>query len=233
MGELPGIVTAPVGHRADLLRSYALVYLEEELRRESLVKDWATFARFLRLAATESGQMLNYARIAKDAGISQPTVKSHYQLLEDMFLGFRVPGYSGSPRKNLLSTERFCFFDLGVRHAAAGLEAVPSTVQANPGPLFEQWVGIELWKRLGYLGQGRLHYLRARSGIEIDFILEYERKRIPIEVKWTQSPDRQDARHLISFLDELGPEARGYLICRCPRPVQLHERVLALPWQSL
>lgn len=44
-GELPGMVTAAHAQRADLLRAYTLVYLEEELRREALVKDWPAFAR--------------------------------------------------------------------------------------------------------------------------------------------------------------------------------------------
>lgn len=83
-GELPGVATAPPERRADVLKAYCLVYLEEELRRESLIKDWAAFSRFLALAASESGRIINCAKISKDAGVSQPTVKSYYQLLEDM-----------------------------------------------------------------------------------------------------------------------------------------------------
>ena len=158
-GELPGVAVAAPRDRAELLRAYCLVYLEEELRREALIKDWAAFSRFLRLAAAEAGQMLNYAKIAKEAGVSLPTVKNYYQLLEDMFIAFRVPAFSGSPRKSLLSTERCYFFDLGVRHSAAELPLEATTIRANPGPIFEQWVGIELWKRVQYLGAGTLRYL--------------------------------------------------------------------------
>ena len=140
-GELPGVTTAPPERRGDLLKAYSLVHLAEELRREALIKDWVAFARFLQLAAVEAGQILNYAKISKDAGVSQPTVKSYYQLLEDMFLAFRLPAFSRSSRKNLLSTDRFFFFDLGLRHAAAELPLTPATVLANPGPVFEQWVG--------------------------------------------------------------------------------------------
>ena len=147
-GELPGIVAAREADRPDLLRTYALVHLEEEIRREALVRDWGAFVRFLALAAAESGSVVNFASISQEAGISQPTVKSYYQLLEDMFVGFSVPAFSKSPRKNLLSTARFFFFDLGVRHAAAGLRPSRNVARANPGPYFEQWVGAELWKRL-------------------------------------------------------------------------------------
>lgn len=230
-GSLPGIVAADPQDRAELLKAYAFVHLQEEIRREALVKDWGAFARFLQLAAAESGRILNYAGISQEAGISQPTVKSHYQLLEDMFVGFTVPAFSKSPRKNLLSTPKFLLFDLGVRHAAAGLEASPEIVKADPGPLFEQWVGVELWKRLQYLGQGVLYHQRSKDGAEVDFIVQRDESLIPVEVKWTERPKRSDARHLLTFLDEHPKEAPfGYIICRCPRPLQLHDRVTALPW---
>ena len=233
-GELPGIVSLEESFRAELLRSYCLVYLAEELRREALVRDWAAFSRFLRLAALESGQVVNYAHIAQQSGVSQPTVKNHYELLEDMFVGFRVPAFSGSARKGLLSTPRFYFFDLGVRHAAAGLAPSRDTALADPGPLFEQWVGLELWKRLQYQQDGQLSYLRSKHGAEIDFIVEKGGVVIPIEVKWTDRPSLSDARHLLPFLQEQGPKApHGYIICRCAHPMQLHPRITALPWFCL
>lgn len=233
-GELPAIVAATAAHRPEILRAYCLVYLEEELRREALVKDWAAFARFLQLAAAESGQMLNYAKISKDARVTVPTVKNYYQLIEDMFMGFRVTAFSGSPRKSLLSTERFFFFDVGVRHAAAELPLETATVRANPGPVFEQWVGIELWKRLKYLGAGKLHYLRTKAGAEVDFIIEQKNRFTPVEVKWTDNPTPSDARHLLTFLGEHPEQARhGYIVCRCTAPLRLHDNVTALPWFCL
>lgn len=233
-GALPGIVAADPQDRAGLLKAYSFVHLEEEIRREAMVKNWGAFVRFLHLAAAESGQILNYAAISQETGISQPTVKAYYQLLEDMFIGFSVTAYSRSPRKNLLSTPKFLFFDLGIRHAAAGLEASPDVVKAHPGPLLEQWVGIELWKRLQYLGQGTLYHQRTKDGAEVDFIIEQKGRLTPIEVKWTENPTLNDARHMLTFLNEKPREAKqGYVICRCPRPLQLHDKVTALPWSCL
>ncbi len=230
-GELPGVATAARGLRADLLRAYTLAYLEEELRREALVKDWPAFARFLQLAAAEAGQMINYAALSREAGVSLPTVKTYYQLLEDMFIGFRVTAFSGSPRKSLLSTERFFFFDVGVRNAAAELPLEAAAVRANPGPIFEQWVGIEIWKRLQYLGGGKLHYLRSKAGAEVDFIIARGGRLTPIEVKWTERPTLADARHLSTFLVEHRRHARhGYVVCRCDVPLALSDQVTALPW---
>ena len=233
-GALPGIVAGEERDRPELLRAFTALHLEEEIRRESLVKDWGTFLRFLRFAAHESGRILNYAGISQETGISQPTVKSYYQLLEDMFVGFRIPVYSKSPRKNLLSTPKFFFFDLGVRHAAADLNPSPEMMKANLGSYLEQWVGIELWKRLQYLGNGQLHYQRTRDGAEVDFIVEQDDILTPIEVKSTENPSLRDARHLLNFM-ELHPKQvrRAYVICRCPRPMEIHDKVTALPWFCL
>ena len=233
-GALPGVVTAAEDERADLLRTYATAFLEEDIRREALVKDYGAFLRFLQLAAQESGRVVNFSAISRDAGVSIPTIKSHYQLLEDMFVGFAVPGFSGSPRRNLLSTPRFFFFDLGIRNAAAGLMPGLDTARAQAGSLFEQWVGLELWKRLRYQRQGRLHYLRTADGAEVDFIVETADRLIPIEVKWTDRPSPSDARHLTVFLREHPDKAtRGWVVCRCPRPEALTDQVTAIPWWML
>ena len=83
-----------------------------------------------------------------------------------------------------------------------------NTAQAHPGPLFEQWIGIGLWKRLQYLRSGQLHYLRTKAGAEVDFIIERGGRFTPIKVKWTENPTLSDARHLRIFLEEHQKKAR-------------------------
>ncbi len=228
---MPGIAAARPEDRPDLLRSYATIYLEEEIRREGLVKDWGAFVRFLELAAAESGGILNYSSLSKESGVSVATIKSYYRLLEDMFIGFSVPAFSGGTRKYLLSTPKFYFFDNGVRNASAGFEIGPSIVRSQSGPLFEHWVGQELWKRLGYLNRGRLFHYRTKGGAEIDFVLEKDRQYIPVEVKWTKHPTGSDARHVESFLQDMGKKATsGFIICRCEKPMQLTDHVKAVPY---
>ncbi len=232
-GELPGIVLLGKEDRKNILRSFVAVHLEEEVRREALVKDWGAFVNFLRLAASESGQIVNYAAISREAGLSQPTVKSYYQLLEDMFIGFHIPAYSKSPRKNLLSTPRFLFFDVGIMHSASGIIPDVNVVKADPGRYFEQWVGIEIWKRLQYRGDGQLHHFRTKDGAEVDFVVTFGNNIVPVEVKWKTNPSLKDVPHLISFIKENRKVKTGYVVCRCPRPARLSNSVVALPWQCL
>ena len=207
--------------------------LLQHLLAPSLSYNLADPAEHARLAAAESGNTLNYSKLSTEIGVSVPTIKSHYQILEDMFVGFSVRAFSGSVRKNLLSTPRFLFFDVGVRHAAAGITPGPDAVAADPGNIFEQWIGAELYRRLAYLKHGTLSYLRTKSGAEIDYIVELEDRLLPIEVKWTAHPTPKDARHLTTFIEEQSRAEEGFIICRCPRPQKMSKHVTAIPWHML
>ena len=232
-GDLPGVVLLGDEDWPGVLRSYVTVHLEEEIRREALVKDWGAFVNFLRLAAREAGRVTNFAAISRDVGLSQPTVKSYYQLLEDMFIGFPVPVFSKSPRKSLLSTPRFQFVDLGIQHAACGLSPSRDVVRADPGRYFECWVGIEIWKRLQYAGEGRLSYFRTKDGAEVDYVVEMPDRTVAVEAKWTSRPSLRDVPGLVSFLGDHPHVSVGYVVCRCPRPLRLSPSIVAVPWQQL
>ena len=68
----------------------------------------------------------------------------------------------------------------------------------------------------------------------MDFIVTRGKRLLPIEVKWTENPSRQDARHRLAFLGEHPKQApHGYVVCRCRHPLRLHDKVTALPWFHL
>jgi predicted AAA+ superfamily ATPase len=235
LGSLPGVRGEKTSSAQATLDAYVANYLEEEVRREALVRDLGPFTVFLRLAAMESGQMMNLAKLSQESGVPASTLKTYYQVLVDTFLGWWLPGYSGSSRKRLLTTPRFCFFDIGVRNAAAGLPAQRSLLDVQGGRLLEHWVGQELAARTSYLGRGhRLSYWRTAHGVEVDFVVETPRSDLPIEVKWTERPRPEDARHVETFLDDHGSRAKkGFVVCRCPARQQLTDRVVAIPWSEL
>ena len=159
------------------------------------------------------------------------TIKSYYQILEDMFVGFTVPAFSGSPHKSALTTPRFFFFDNGVRNAAADIPLVESSVNTDPGYFFEHWVAGQLWRELSYTRAGTLLYYRTSDGAEVDFVVQTNRELIPIEVKWTDHPRQNDTRHLKTFIAEQSSCcARGYLVSRCPYVLDLGNHITAIPW---
>ena len=234
-GSLPGVASEPEARRTATLEAYAEIYLEEEIRREAVVKDLGAFARFLALAALESGGVMNLTGLSQESGVPVATIRNFYQVLVDTFVGYWIPPYGRAGRKEILSTPRFVFFDTGVRNAAAGLPLDRALVKTQAGPLFEQWVVAELFHRAAYAGRGhRVSFWRTRHGAEVDAIIETPGQDIPVEVKWTENPRPTDARHLELFLDTYPLRARrGFVVCRVPRPMKLSDRVTAIPWREL
>lgn len=233
-GSLPGIVSLDGDREKEQdLDSYVTTYLGEEVRAEALVRNLGTFARFLELAAAEAGGIVNLRKLASEIGVAHTTIAAYYQILEDCLITDRIePLTESATRKKLTRSDKYLFFDLGVRRAAAreGVRLLPSRF----GQLFEHFVGLELlrWSRLHGRGT-RIRFWRDPDGPEVDWVVESDGRYVPIEVKWADNPDERDARHLACFLSEYSAASRGIVVCRAPRRMLLGERLVAVPWQSL
>jgi predicted AAA+ superfamily ATPase len=235
-GSLPGIALEPPESRVKTLEAYVEIYLEEEIRREALARDLGSFQRFLELAASESGGIINLSALSQDSGVPAMTLRHYYQILEETFIGYRVPAYAGSGRKRVLTSPKFLFFDTGVRNAAARLDFSTDLLKTDGGRLLEYWVGLELVHRCLYRGRGyQVSFWRTANYAEVDYVVSTPDEVIPVEVKWTESPRETDARHVKQFLaDHAGRRAkRGFVVCRCPAPLQLTETIQAIPWWAI
>lgn len=233
-GSLPGLVTDLLGSGAQAdLRAYVSLYLDEEVRAEALVRQLGPFARFLQLAAMESGKISHFRGLAQELGIAHTTVAGYYQILEDCLIVERIEPLTRSrTRKKLIKSPRYLFFDLGVRRAAA--EEPAQSSPAALGPLFEQWVGLELIRMTRALEPPcTVCFWRDANGVEVDWVLASHDRLTPVEVKWTDLPSAADIRHLKTFLSEHPSAERAWVVCRTPRRMKLGDRILAIPWQEL
>ena len=233
-GSLPGILAVQdLQDRETDLESYVTTYLEEEVRAEAVVRNLGHFARFLELAASESGGIINLRKLSQEIGVSHTTISAYYQILEDCLIAERIePLTQSKTRKKLTKSDKYLFFDLGVRRLAAreGTKLSRDTLDH----LFEQFVGLELLRGAHAKSQTvKIRFWRDPDGPEVDWIINEEGTHTPVEVKWTEKPAASDIRHLEVFLSEYPSAKMGYLVCQAPRKVRLSDKVFALPWQSL
>lgn len=233
-GALPGLVSVKsLQDREVDLESYVTLYLEEEIRAEALVRNLASFARFVELAASESGRISNFRKISQEIGVAHTTIAAYYEILEDCMIAERIdPITKSMTRKKLTRSSKYLFFDLGVRRAAAREGTKPA--REHWGHLFEQFVGLELIRGARLSAHNdRIFFWRDPDGPEIDWVLQREEEFIPIEVKWNTSPDETDIRHLQTFLAEYKNAQTGFIVCQTPRKMKLADRIYALPWQDI
>lgn len=233
-GSLPSIISIEnLSDKETDLESYVINYLEEEVRAEAIVRNVGSFARFLELAASEAGNIINLRKLSQEIGVSHTTIASYYEILEDCLIIERIqPITKSKTRKKLTRSQKYLFFDMGVRRLAAQEGIKPSKEQL--GKLFEQFIGIELIRcsRIS-LKKARIRFWRDPDGPEVDWVIEEEGIYTPIETKWTDSPKDSDIKHLKTFLSEYKNTKEAYLICQTPRRLKLDENIFAIPWQEV
>ena len=76
-GGMPGLLELTETQRREWMRSYILTYIERDLSDLARLDDLAPFRRFIRLAALRSGQLLSYADLSRDAGVSPNTARNY------------------------------------------------------------------------------------------------------------------------------------------------------------
>lgn len=233
-GSLPNIITesSDTDKNKDL-ESYVSTYLEEEIRAEALVRNMGHFSKFLYLAASESGKMINASQLSQAIGVSHSTVAGYFQILQDCLIAERIdPLIESRTRTRLSKASKYIFFDLGIRRLCAEEGAqLPLTTMAH---LFEQFVGLELIRNSRLMEESvKIRYWRDHAGPEVDYVIECNHNYTPIEVKWSEQPTEKDCRHLQIFLNEYTNAKQGYIICRTPKAFLITKNIMALPWQDI
>lgn len=232
-GSLPEILLQKdLQYKELLLTSYVDIYLEEEIRAEALVQNLSSFSKFLTYAAVDAGKQINVSHLSQEIGISRKSIEGYYQILEDCLVVDRIaPITTTTSRRRLTKAPKYLFFDPGIRRIAAG-EGL-KLPQHYYGELFEQFIGIEILKLIKiFAPQAKCYYWRDHKGPEVDFVIEYNRKYLPIEVKWTATPKRRDAKHLLSFMREYDCFLPAYIVCQTPNAMEIEDHVLAVSWKE-
>jgi len=175
------------------LENYVLTYMERDIRSLINVENLRTFENFLKVCASFSGQLLNYASISNAIGISQPTVKKWLSLLETSGVVLLLPPHHKNFSKRLIKSPKLYFLDTGLLCFLLSIRT-PGELPGHPlfGSIFETFAVSELYKRICHIGEiPPLFFWRDKTGNEIDLIVEIDGKLLPVEIKSskTYTPD--------------------------------------------
>jgi predicted AAA+ superfamily ATPase len=153
------------------------------------VGDLVTFQRFVQLCAGRVGQLLNLASLAADCGITAPTAKAWFSVLEASFIAFRLPGYHGNFSKRLIKMPKIHFYDSGLVCWLLGIrEASQLNVHPLRGSIFESWVVSEIVKnRMANAESEGVHFFRDKAGLEADVLVQRRTGFVVAEVKAGQT----------------------------------------------
>lgn len=172
---------------------WRMQYIDGLIRTDILdferIHDFKAIQLILELLRARAGSPVSYQSIAEDVSVSPNTVKKYVQILESLFIIFRVFPHTRNIARSILKTPKIYFFDTGM-------------VNGNEGARFENMVAVSLLKhvyqQVDIKGQpASLNYLRTKDGAEVDFCLTLKNSpEILLEVKRS---DPKPSKALINF----------------------------------
>lgn len=127
------------------------------------IQDIRALKTIFELLRTKIGSPISYQSLAEDVGISPTTVKKYLEILEALYIVFRITPFSKDIARSLLKEPKIYFFDTGL-------------VKGDEGAQLENLAAICLLKhvyaKIDYHAENyALHYLRTKDGQEVDFAL--------------------------------------------------------------
>ncbi|MDP2897085.1 MAG: ATP-binding protein [bacterium] len=235
-GNYPELVAHP---KRDLVlwhSSYVQTYLERDVRTLRNVGDLTQFQSFLRALAARSAQLLNLSELARDLGVAVNTAKTWLSVLEATYQVIVLRPYFANISKRLVKTPKVYFTDVGTLCYLVGLRD-PEHAASGPmgGAIMETAVLSEVFATLTHKGlEPQVYFWRTSAGAEVDFIVDSERKLIPIEVKLSATVRQDMASGIKEFQRDLGDRAApGYVVHPGNVRLPLGPNVTALPITEL
>ena len=210
-----------------LLSAYIGNYLRDEIITEARIRNITSFSRFLEAAAFSNGEMVNYSNIAADCGVSSPTVREYFQIMEDTLTGHFLPSFQKNPKRRVINAPRFYFFDVGIAGYLIKRGRIDYGSEAF-GKAFEHFIYQEIIAHSHYSDLNYpICYWRTTSQLEVDFILgDHE---TAIEVKSTNMVNPRHLKGLKSFSEEYNVK-RSIVVSTDPHPRRIDD-IMILPWK--
>lgn len=167
---------------------WRMQYIDGLVRTDILdfekIHDFRAIQLVFELLRSRVGSPVSFKSIAEDVQIAPNTVKKYIQILESLFIIFKVTPFSRNIARSILKEPKIYFFDTGL-------------VKGDEGNRFENTVALSLLKHVYHqvdcLGKPySLNYLRTKDKAEVDFCLvNNNNPELMIEAKRSDStPDK-------------------------------------------
>lgn len=174
--------------REQYLRELLSSYLFKDILQLEGIRHSDKLQRLVQLLAFQIGKEVSLAELGRQIGMSKNTVERYLDLLEKVFVIFRLSGFSRNLRKEIVKNQRYYFYDNGIRNALIN-NFNPLNIRNDLGELWENYVITERFKRQEYLRQPvNAYFWRTYDKKEIDLVEERRGQLFGFEIKWKSRP---------------------------------------------
>ena len=185
----------------DWFENYIDTYLDRDVKELINPNNLSTFRKFIQICAVHSGQLLSKESIARDVGVSSPTVTSWLSILETSFIIHFLEPDSNNLGKTVVKTPKLYFVDSGLLCHLLRLESVEDLLLSrHKGAVVETFAVSELLKQR--MNQGKkpnLTFYRDKYGLEVDTIADWKHT-FAIEIKSANAPESKLSANTRKYL---------------------------------
>ena len=202
-GGYPGLLDFKTEEVSEWFSSYLRTYVERDVRTLRDLSEPHDFTRFVRLCAALSAQEVNYSHLGREIGVSPKTARGWLEVMSASYQSVLLDAYSGNTVKRISGKPKMYFTDTGFACFLLAISS-PAGLGAHPrlGALFETYVATEVQKHVeGLAARPRVWHWRARSGAEVDLLLERDGVFVALETKLAARPSGRDLSGLRAFRD--------------------------------
>lgn len=215
-----------------LLQEIFNSYLEKDLAVLLKLEKTQAFTLLIRLLADRVGYTVNYAGLARETGLSQPTVKQYLWYAEKTFLLKLLPPFFRNTNKELTKSPQVCFTDLGMRNSALGITGRLTSLPIM-GMVFQNFI-FHILKQNADLEFMPLRFWRTKDQAEVDFVLDKTSDTLPVEVKCTEMKSASVSRSFRNFVATYKPSEAWVVNLSLDETIQLDNTVVKfIPWWKL
>lgn len=184
-GSYPEVVLMDNFERkVDYLRDIVGAYLLKDILAMDGLKNAAKMRDLLRLVAFQVGSEVSFEELGKQLGMSKTTVEKYLDLLEKVFVIYRLGAFSRNLRKEVSKAGKWYFYDNGVRNAIIGAFS-PLAVRQDVGALWENYlIGERRKASFNEHLHKEFYFWRTYDRQEIDLVEEVSGELTALEFKW-------------------------------------------------
>jgi predicted AAA+ superfamily ATPase len=193
--------------------SYINTYLLRDIKDLTQVADEMSFYNFMIAVAARTAKPIIYDELARDIGISAPTVKKWLSVLISSQIVTLVQPYHNNVLKRMVKTPLLHFLDTGLcAYLLKWGNAEILERGAMAGAFFESWIFSEIYKSyLNAVKEPPIFYYRDKDKKEIDLLLMQNGVLYPIEIKKSASPGTESIKNFRVLEPVTEPERFGSL----------------------
>lgn len=184
-GCYPELVHLPSNQeKADYLNEMVDAYLLKDILEFDGIRNAAKMLDLLRLIAFQMGKEVSLEELGRQLSLSRNTVEKYLDLLSKVFVVYKLSGFSRNLRSEITKTNRWYFYDNGIRNALIR-NYNPLSIRNDAGELWENYVLMERVKFQHYTKIKASNYFwRTYEQQEINWIEESGGKLTAYELKW-------------------------------------------------